>query len=235
MACELENFTKMVDSLANKAGLPANTRKELFSIKEYATTEMAKLMSVGTKAVADNKFTLIVTANPDKQKAPYKLSKANKYIGFGIGSTGSYASQLKSQGMPVNSGEYTSSDVVFSSINGKGKLTEEAFNQTLTEVKKALDSGAMVLTDSEAYTLASDYNVGEKRLRTALIREGYVYSTDPDQKNVGIWTSKNTVMFQKTDSDKLNTKLSSKESANQEADIIASSKEAEMAIPDEGC
>jgi hypothetical protein len=54
MACELENFTKMVDSLANKAGLPANTRKELLSIKEYATTEMAKLMNdSSTKQEAD--------------------------------------------------------------------------------------------------------------------------------------------------------------------------------------
>ena len=153
-------------------------------------------------------YKLTVTAAPDKVKAPYKLSKSNKYIGYGVGSTQAYAEQLSEQGMSVNSGEYTSTDTVFASINGKGKLTPKNLQSTIAEVTKALEAGARVLTDSKEYLESkgkrtganyTGYNTGEARLREALSNTGYINTTDKTNGNVSSWV-KTTEVEPKTDS-----------------------------------
>jgi hypothetical protein len=129
-------------------------------------------------------FTVTPTAAPDKVKAVKKAEASNKYIGFGVegSSTANYAKEASKQGIEVNSGNYSPEDVVFASVNGKGKITRENLTKTFEEVVKALDAGAKVLTDFSP----TAYNVGEKHLAAALTKAGYALTDLGD--NVGQWT-----------------------------------------------
>lgn len=156
-----------------------------------------KLVELLTDAFLSNKdirtsttkpnFTVQPKAAPDAVKAPYKASRATKYIGYGAegSSTALYAQQLKQQGMPINNGKYTANDVVFVSVNGKP--TTGNFVSTLNEVLKALDAGATVLTDSATYLNNSTYNKGEKELAVELLERGYVQTTSKGNKDVAEW------------------------------------------------
>ena len=129
-------------------------------------------------------FTVTPTAAPDKVKAVKKAEASNKYIGFGVegSSTANYAKEASKQGIEVNSGNYSPEDVVFASVNGKGRITRENLTKTFEEVVKALDAGAKVLTDFSP----TAYNVGEKHLAAALTKAGYTLTDLGD--NVGQWT-----------------------------------------------
>jgi hypothetical protein len=142
---------------------------------------------------------LKITSTLDREKTLVKVKSSNKYIGYGASdsSTASYANQLESQDIPVNAGEYSSDDVVFVSINGKKGLTTENFDKTLAEVKLALDAGARVLTDSETYLKEQNkdkdidddyegYNIGEAKLRVALLKEGYI-NGPYIHRHVSVW------------------------------------------------
>ena len=125
----------------------------------------------------------------EKLKAPYKAKLANKYIGFGKrgSSTYYYATQAKKQGIPVNDDNYSTDDVVFVSVNGRP--TDDDLKQTYDYCKKALDSGAKILTDSERYLRVSKYNQGEKKLRELLLNDGYVVF-DTSNEHTCIWRKK---------------------------------------------
>jgi len=132
-------------------------------------------------------FTLSVTPEPDKVKGPFKASLATAYIGFGKrdSSTYRYALDAKKQGIPVNKGKYSPDDVVFASINGQP--SRAALLKTFQEVKKALDAGATVLTDSDTYLAKSSYNQGEKMLARMLRKAGYEATPHPDNTLVNVW------------------------------------------------
>ncbi len=121
----------------------------------------------------------------EKVKAPFKASKATKYIGFGNRSTESYGEQLFEQGMPVNSKEYTKDDIVFVSVNGNPKKTD--LNNTKILAQRALNSGAMLLTDSAEFLSTSTYNKGEKALADYLLSKGYTRRTLDGNKDVAVW------------------------------------------------
>jgi hypothetical protein len=124
----------------------------------------------------------------DERKAEYKAESATAYIGYGKdnSSTKHYGERASAAGIPVNVEEYNTSDVVFASVNGN--VSEENFNNTLQKVKKALDAGATVLTDSKEYLENSLYNKGEKRLADSLLKEGYIRKTDTNNSEVARWT-----------------------------------------------
>ena len=165
-----------------------------------------------------------------KQKADKnavsKASVANKFIGHAPvkkeSSTGFYASQFS--GDVVNSGEYSKGDVVFVSVMGKrgSKAVRDIQHKlTVDETILAIEAGAVILTDTEAYIhkgayKGSDgewvnvslpysstvnrfedtyglYNIGEKKLYNALKEKGYHYSELVDDGvSVGVWTKGKT-------------------------------------------
>ena len=139
----------------------------------------------GATPKATGGFDIDVTAAPDLIKGPIKAGMANKYIGFGEGSTGRYRRNAESQGIPTNSGNYSAGDTVFLSVNGRGKLTHENLKSTANEAKKALESGAEVLADLKP----TSYNIGEKQLADILKEEGYVLSAVDEANNVGKWSN----------------------------------------------
>jgi hypothetical protein len=142
-----------------------------------------------------NNFTVApIGGRPDK-KATIKASIATQYIGFGEGipgsSTASYAEQA---GVYANTGSYTKADVIFVSISGnrtKGTTQENVKAQqdaTIKEAIAAIEAGATIITDNKAYTDASKYNTGEKRLYANMDARGYNYSeVTVDGQVLGTW------------------------------------------------
>ena len=98
-----------------------------------------------------------------------KADKANKFIGRGSSksSTNQYAQDFNDA---ANTGEYNSDDVVFLSVEGNrtGRLPLDR-----TELKKATDVGATIITDIEA-DRNRPYNVGEREAAEFLTQQGYV-------------------------------------------------------------
>ena len=219
MACSFDAALKTIDALISNTKL-SNKREGLLSIKariermrdtakaqasagSYDKVAGEKIAKAAQKPQKDTRtsttrsnFTVQPKAAPDAVKAPYKASRATKYVGYGAegSSTALYAQQLEKQGMPVNSGKYTADDVVFVSVNGKP--TTRNFVSTLNEVLKALDAGATVLTDSAAYLEKSTYNKGEKELAEELLDRGYIRTTSKGNKDVAEWTK--SVLVDKT-------------------------------------
>lgn len=130
-------------------------------------------------------------------KAVSKAFISTQYIGFADGisgsSTGAYANQIIQQGKSelVNSGNYSSSDVIFVSVPGKRgseSIRREQQNRTIREAIKAIEAGATLITDNKSYVESSDYNEGEKRLAKNLEAKGYVYREITILHNVlGVW------------------------------------------------
>ncbi len=102
----------------------------------------------------------------------------------------------------VNSENYSSSDVVFVSIPGKrGDLNtrRKQQNKTIDEALKAIEAGAVLITDNKEYVEKSDYNEGEKRLAEVLRSKGYQYSeTTVDGHVLGVWTKSSSEFTGKT-------------------------------------
>jgi hypothetical protein len=136
-------------------------------------------------------FTVEPAQAADK-KAQAKAKIATQYIGFAEGiqgsSTGLYAKQA---GKFANTGVYGPNDTIFVSIPGKrGSAEAQKKNQdrTIAEAIKAVEAGAKILTDNKAYTDASSYNTGEKRLYDAMQKRGYSYSEiTVDGQTIGTW------------------------------------------------
>ncbi len=95
------------------------------------------------------------------------------------------------QSNTVNSGNYSSSDIIFVSIGGKRgneTLRKEQQDKTIREALKAIEAGATLITDNKAYVKSSDYNEGEKRLAKNLEAKGYNYSEQTiDGQVLGVW------------------------------------------------
>ena len=95
----------------------------------------------------------------------------------------------------VNSGNYSSNDVIFVSIVGKRgdeTVRRQQQDKTIKEAIKALEAGATLITDNAAYVESNSYNEGEKRLAANLKAKGYNYSEiTVDGHLLGVW-NKNT-------------------------------------------
>jgi hypothetical protein len=91
----------------------------------------------------------------------------------------------------VNSGNYSADDVIFVSIPGKrgdASVAKREQDKTIKEAIKAVEAGATILTDNKAYTDASTYNTGEKRLYANMESKGYTYSEiTVDGQLIGTW------------------------------------------------
>jgi exodeoxyribonuclease-5 len=149
-------------------------------------------VSTGDKFTKKNIFTVKPIQAADK-KAVIKASIATQYIGFGEGIKGSSTDLYREQaGNFANTGNYSVNDVIFVSIGGKRGTEEQQKTQqdrTIAEAIKAVEAGATILTDNKAYTDASDYNTGEKRLYDAMKQAGYNYSEiTVDGQVIGTWS-----------------------------------------------
>ncbi|MCS7317221.1 MAG: hypothetical protein NZZ41_02710, partial [Candidatus Dojkabacteria bacterium] len=126
----------------------------------------------------------------EKNKAPFKSRHSVGFIGFGKerSSTDYYAQQYRKNNLPVNPTFYEKGKIYFASINGDASTDQ--ILATFNEIKKALDSGALVFTDSLKYLETSIYNRGEKALREALIGADYAEKEVKENENVTLWYSK---------------------------------------------
>ncbi|NEW81267.1 MAG: hypothetical protein GZ094_02725 [Mariniphaga sp.] len=106
-------------------------------------------------------------------KDQYKAHVCNKFIGFSVAgrATWQYAEDAKAQNLPVNSGQYCESDIVFVSINGKGYGTSENFENAIKEIDLALKAGATIITDNQinAERKYNNHAFGEIGLRNFLM------------------------------------------------------------------
>jgi hypothetical protein len=139
-----------------------------------------------------NLFEVTPIQTADK-KAKIKASIATQFIGFGEGITGSSTEAYKKQaGKLANTGNYSSNDIIFVSIpglRGNAEIAKREQDKTIKEAIKAVEAGATILTDNKAYTDASSYNTGEKRLYTNMEAKGYNYSeVTVDGQVIGTWS-----------------------------------------------
>ena len=192
----LSNLDKV--SNASKLFYTGTAKDELYNSHVAALLLVAKEKKPGAETLGKRN-------KPDEDKAPFKLAKANKYIGFGDKSTGQYADNLTNAGFPVNTGEYTDMDVVFASVNGNP--TRANLDMTIVEIRKALEAGATVILDSKEYTDDSEYNKGEKEVYDSLLQGKYIYKDSTDtvpvthkingkyvtkEYHIGEWTKNST-------------------------------------------
>lgn len=131
----------------------------------------------GTKENAQQERVALPKTSPYTAKDQAKSDKANKFIGRGspASSTTAYA---KAWGARSNSGVYTAADRVFLSVEG-ARGGRKALDTT--ELQKALDAGATIITDNSANRSRS-YNIGEREAEAYLKSHGYTES-EP-----GVWT-----------------------------------------------
>lgn len=134
----------------------------------------------------------ITPAQAVDKKATAKGSISNKYIGFAEGIVGSSTAEYARQaGDKANVGIYSPEDTVFVSIpgmRGNAEIRHAQQDKTIQEALKALNQGATLITDNEAYTNSSYYNEGEKKLAQALKNAGAVYSERTvDGQILGVW------------------------------------------------
>lgn len=149
-----------------------------------------------------NIFSVIPQQGAVDKKAAIKASIATQYIGFGEGLRSSKGQRSSTEiyreqaGEFANTGNYSSDDVIFVSIPGRrgaeSKRKEEQ-DKTIREAIKAVEAGATILTDNKAYTDASNYNTGEKRLYANMESKGYNYSeVTVDGQTIGTWSKATT-------------------------------------------
>jgi len=118
----------------------------------------------------------------------------------------------------VNSGNYSTNDVIFVSIGGKRgneQIRKEQQDRTIKEALKAIENGATLITDNVNYihynsitkqqrpiTMSIEefrkenglYNEGEKRLYENLKSKGYNYSEQTiDGQLLGVWKKENSI------------------------------------------
>lgn len=119
-------------------------------------------------------------------KDQYKSDQSTKFIGRGNGATGAYQALSKKAGVKVNCGEYNPGDVVFISANGKrsGRVSPD-----FTEIQKAVDAGATLLTDSMARRPegGNPYNIGEQEVADFLRSRNYKEASIESSGQVARW------------------------------------------------
>ena len=132
-------------------------------------------------------------ANPTAKKhVPKELVKtriATQYIGDGSlnSSTDRYRKMYAEEGV-ANTGNYSSSDIVYVSSNGKRKnrvnpVKDGVLQGVYVNVQKAMDVGATIVMDTAAHLKrTANYNIGELALAKYLENNGYKREGDS-----GIW------------------------------------------------
>ena len=138
-----------------------------------------------------NLFTVKPIQSVDK-KATVKASIATQYIGFGEGINNSSTELYRQQaGKYANTGNYSERDTVFVSIGGKRgteQQQKEQQDKTIKEALKAIEDGAILITDNKSYVDSNSYNTGEKRLAQNLTTKGYNYTEKTvDGQVLGVW------------------------------------------------
>jgi len=190
----VEEAIKVEPAVADALGYEVNEAGEVTKTETVDYSSMKEDNKPSKETTKTKEYTVTPlnhVPNAEKVKAPAKARMSNKYIGFGNRSTGSYREELKKQGMPVNSGEYTKDDTVFVSVNGNP--TTANLEATKQEVVKVLEAGGKLVTDSKEYLSTSSYNKGEQALATHLTTLGYERTTTKENKNIAVWTKPETV------------------------------------------
>lgn len=117
------------------------------------------------------------STNPYFKKDLNKAKKANKFIGQGssLSSTNKY--MIAADDL-ANTGDYSSSDIVFVSAEGmrKGRKAVD-----FAELKIAIDANVTFVTDVVA-DRERPYNLGERQVAEFLEKNGY------KDNGTGIWT-----------------------------------------------
>ncbi len=105
-----------------------------------------------------------------------KFAICNKLIARGIESSASHRYSVAA-GDLCNCGSYTSDDVVGISVNG---VREGSLLPAAEEIRKAMDAGATIVTDTPTYRDRS-YNSGARMVAAFLSGNGYV------EEGAGVW------------------------------------------------
>lgn len=126
------------------------------------------------------------------KKAVIKAAIATQYIGFGEGIINSSTELYRQQaGQYANTGNYTEKDTIFVSVGGKRgteQQQKEQQDRTIKEALKAIETGAVLITDNKSYVESNRYNTGEKRFSQNLIAKGYNYTEKTiDGQILGVW------------------------------------------------
>lgn len=132
----------------------------------------------------------VILTGPNKEylkKDQEKADKANKFIGYGRfnSSTDRY---MKAFGSYANTSSYTSSDVVFVSMNGgwdDNRVRISTSSLLRQQLEIAIQAGVTFITD-DPYHRNRSYNTGERELALYLIRNGYAEVNPGEWKKVVI-------------------------------------------------
>jgi hypothetical protein len=187
-----------------------SNRSKRRRFKNYQAINVKPVVSETTQPISNaknfnkkNLFTVTPQKGVSDEKAKVKASIATQYIGFGediVGKDGKRSSTQiyrEQAGALANTGNYSSNDVIFVSVpglRGTAEIAKREQDKTIKEAIKALEAGATILTDNKAYTDASSYNTGEKRLYKNLeAKKDYQYSEITiDGQVLGTWSKATT-------------------------------------------
>ena len=194
---DIDVYWKMSKSdLLTPDKLLIETRASINALKKIESTQPSTSVKNFNKK---NLFTVTPQQGVSDNKAKAKASIATQYIGFGEDIVGKDGKRSTTQiyreqaGKYANTGNYSVSDVIFVSVpglRGNDKIAKREQDKTINEAIKAVEAGATILTDNKAYTDASSYNTGEKRLyKNMEAKEGYNYSEiTVDGQVIGTWS-----------------------------------------------
>jgi hypothetical protein len=180
--------------------------------------------------------------------APKGFTFRNKY-GKDISDEEQFKDRFKKK--LVNSGNYSSDDVIFVSIVGKRgneTIRKEQQDKTIKEALKAIEAGATLITDNIKYIHTDDkgkvydfnmsveeyskteglYNEGEKRLAKTLEAKGYSYSEQTvDGQILGVWNKNSNKQFQLLSSTEQNQHIATEQTIRD----LAARMSARIGIP----
>lgn len=166
-----------------KKGIRAPSRDFLENMEGKTGNAINALFNESSSSVATSTPKKVILSGKTQHvvKDQKKADKANKFIGRGSSksSTNQYAQDF---GDAANTGVYSADDVVFLSVEGNrtGRLPLDR-----SELKKATDAGATIITDIEA-DRNRPYNIGEREAAEFLAKQGYV------EVKPGEWKKPNT-------------------------------------------
>lgn len=154
--------------------------KEARAMLKGAAPEVAAQAPKSQGAPSGGRSPALGGTGPYAAKDQAKSDQANKFIGRGSAAS-STAKYAKAWGARANTGQYTSSDVVFVSAEGNrgGRIAPD-----LDEIGRAVQARATIITDDKA-NRDREYNVGEREVAKFLAESGYRESAP------GRWTPSN--------------------------------------------
>lgn len=170
-----KNKFEQVNSQANK---------DRFRFKNYLTSlDVAKSEATMTAKIPDNRgFSLSIDK---KGKDQGKADLANRFIGYGVPNTSTYQYELdaKKAGIAVNyEGVIDETTVAFVSVNGNGKASEKAIDETIENAREVLEAGGTVIMDS-----TEDANRSWNKTGEALVQEGLGEPSGKTSKGYNYW------------------------------------------------